>query len=63
MYASTLLIKDRRNRSKITEAVAESLTGINNAMKSLFLVNRSCIHKEAMQWVLLYLSIGHDKCY
>jgi hypothetical protein len=62
--------------------VADSVTGIHNAMgKCLFVVNRSCIHKgfvvpigknpedsspasvEAMQWVLLYLSIGHDSCY
>jgi hypothetical protein len=37
-------------------------------VKCLFVVNRSCIHPEdsnlasveAKQWVLLYLSIGHD---
>jgi hypothetical protein len=59
--------------------VADSLTGIHNAMvKCLFIVNRICIHGflgvptgknpedsnlasvEAMQWVLLCLSIGHD---
>jgi hypothetical protein len=62
--------------------VADSLTGLHNAMvKRLFLVNRSCIHKdfrfptgknsedsslvsvEAVQWVLLYLPNGHDRCY
>jgi hypothetical protein len=45
--------------------------------KCLFVVNRSCIHEgvkvppqdssqasvEAMQWGLLYLSVGHDRCY
>jgi hypothetical protein len=58
--------------------VADSLTGIHNAMvKCPFVVNRSYIHKgvqvppqdssqasgEAMQWVLLYLAIGHDRFY
>jgi hypothetical protein len=70
------------HRHKDVGAVADSLTGIHNAMvKCLFVVNRSCIHKvfrcpqgkssedsnlvsvEAMQWVLLYLSNGHDRCY
>jgi hypothetical protein len=38
---------DRRIRSKMPAgAVAESLTGIHNAMvKWLFVLNRSCIHK------------------
>jgi hypothetical protein len=59
--------------------VADSLTGIHNAMvECLLVVNRSCIHKgfrgshsripsqvsvEAMQWVLLYLCIDYDTCY
>jgi hypothetical protein len=62
--------------------VADSLTGIHNAMvKYLFVVNElhtqgflgvptgknpddsNLASVEAMQWVLLYLSIGHDRCY
>jgi hypothetical protein len=61
---------DHSIRSKMPDAwlVAASLTGIHNAIvKCLFVVNRSCIEKDfrfpAMQWVLLYLSIGHDMCY
>jgi hypothetical protein len=80
MHASTRLIMDLRVPFKDAGAVADSLTGIHSAMKRLFVINRSCIHKgvhvspqvkiyrsmasvEAMQWVLLYLSIGHDTCY
>jgi hypothetical protein len=58
--------------------VADSPTGIHSAMvKSLFILNRSGIHKgfyvfpedsnlarvETMQWVLLYLSVSRDRCY
>jgi hypothetical protein len=64
---------------KGARVVADSLTGIHSAVvKCLFVVNRSRIYVsshvknpedsnlagvEAMQWVLLYLSICHDKCY
>jgi hypothetical protein len=57
--------------------IADSLTGINNGevplrcQEELHLgvptgtnpedSNPSSV--EVMQWVLLYLSIGHDKCY
>jgi hypothetical protein len=51
--------------------VADSLIGIHNALvKCLFVVNRSAnpedssqASMEAMQWVLLYVSIRHERCY
>jgi hypothetical protein len=63
--------------------VADSLTGIHNAMvKCLFVIQQelhtqgyldvptgrnpddsNLARVEAMQWVLLYLSIGKDRCY
>jgi hypothetical protein len=47
--------------------VADSLTGIHNAMtQCLFVVNLEDSNQAdvvAVQWVLLYLSIGHDTCY
>jgi hypothetical protein len=34
------------NPFKETGVAAATLTGIHNAMKCLFFVNRSCIHKD-----------------
>jgi hypothetical protein len=60
-------------------AVADSLTGIHNAMVSTSSLSTGAAYTrvstgknpddsnlqsvEAMQWVLLYISIGHDRCY
>jgi hypothetical protein len=44
------------NRSCIYEGFSGVPTGKNPEDLNLASV-------EAMQWVLLYLSIGHDKCY
>jgi hypothetical protein len=53
--------------------VGDSLTGIHNAtVRCYFAVSRSCMLNpedsdlatvKAMQWVLLYLSVGRDRCY
>jgi hypothetical protein len=70
MYTPKRLIMDHSIGTRMpgVGVVAVSLTGIHNAIvKCLLLVNRSCIQKAyrrpAMQWVLLYLSIRHDRCY
>jgi hypothetical protein len=59
--------------------VVDSVIGIHNVMvECLFIINMRCIHKIflsvptdkklensnlAMQWVLLYPTISHDRCY
>jgi hypothetical protein len=58
---------------KDARVVADTLIGIHNVTgKCLFIVNRSSIYSpedsnlvsmEAMQWILLHLSISHDGCY
>ncbi|PNF31828.1 hypothetical protein B7P43_G09258 [Cryptotermes secundus] len=45
VHSSTRLVMNRHIRSKLPRVAADSLTDINNEMKCLFVLNRSCIHK------------------